>query len=159
MENQKCHCLCHMFLRPYNHLASSLLVLHHGEHPAPKESSAVLACTYWYRSQTTAQYLYPHFAKKKLIHKEKLFDIDGRIRICLLMLFSGKILFFFLQYFFSRTTKLRLHISQLFFDKKPINLPKFPYFLQYCPLCNFSQINSWSQVVKIDRNLQYQQFQ
>lgn len=41
----------------YDHLASNLLVLHHGEHPASKESSAVLACTYWYRSQTTLQKL------------------------------------------------------------------------------------------------------
>lgn len=51
----------------YDHLASKLLVLPHGEHPASKESSAVLACTYWYRSQAIAQYPYPHFAKKKLI--------------------------------------------------------------------------------------------
>lgn len=39
----------------YDHLASNLLVLHHDEHPASKESSAVLVCTHWYRAQTTLQ--------------------------------------------------------------------------------------------------------
>lgn len=84
----------------YDHLGSNLLVLHHGELPASKEGSAVLACTYCYRSQSTLQKLpntlYPHFAKKTLIHKEKLFDLDGRIRIHLLIFSLEKYYFFFL---------------------------------------------------------------
>lgn len=87
-----------------------------------------------YHLTKTAQYPYPHFAEKKLKHKDKLFDLGGRIRICLLIFCLEKYDFFsFLFFFIWRTRKLRPHISQLSFDKKTIDPSEIPLFFSVSP--------------------------
>jgi len=75
---------------------------------ASKGSAAELA--YTYSSQRNCPlYLSSFWREETEKHKDKLFDLGGRIRICLLLFFPEK----YRMYFFNGYRKLKWCISQL----------------------------------------------